>query len=178
MKDFFEIIIGKISNVVPTTLDIKNNIEDCSDEDALAIKEMFSLKMKHKFIERNDFLQNFVVNVNSKTFQCFGFSFIPKLETDDKYNYFGRLDSYFLAEDKLNSEILIVDRYDSFPKKKYTIAPNFKSFLELLPILLEYDKYGYIGVSYTDSKKKEVLSKIKNHLHKRKYYSFFKESII
>lgn len=60
----------------------------------------------------------------------------------------------------------------------YYISQNFEKLLDLLPILISYEKIGFLGERYTTEIKNQTLKQIKELLLEKKYFSFFSESII
>ncbi|MDR6763975.1 putative restriction endonuclease [Flavobacterium sp. 2755] len=120
-------------------------------------------------------MEQFNTNVNFKNFSFFGFT-LKNHEDHKDFVSIGFRDSELLIVIKETNEIALLDG-ESFEVVNY-ISKDFESFLDLISILVSYDKIGFLGDSYTSEIKSETLTKIKESLSVQKYFSFFSEKIV
>lgn len=168
------------------TLNFKNKLtiidKSCPHLDDFLIKgfdkeyaetfvRMFKLNLKHeKIIPYDSLFEMFRHNINFSDFAVLGFDFIDFIEFDDFYQL-GTIDVDLLVLLKSTNEIAIIDFYNF--EISSLVSDSFDSFINLLPILISYDKIGFLGGSYTDEIKNQIKISIKNIISDSKYYSYF-----
>ena len=172
-----------IMNILKTKIDqIKNEIPSLKDfhqagfdlDYANDIIKDFTIDLINEVPDNNNVtIKLFNDYVNFKTFSVFGFNFIEYEEYEDFY-HIGFLDVDYIISIKATNEIAILNSENS--EIEAFISKDFNSFLELMPVLVGYDKIGYLGGNYTPLIKSNTLEEIKQILSMEKYYSFFIQS--
>lgn len=114
------------------------------------------------------------MSVKCNSFSVFGLSLSEVQEYDEFYQIGSReSDPIILLKSTNEVAILDIENYEII----YYISKDFEMFLDLLPILILYDKIGYLGQKYNLEIKNITLEKIINLLVDAKYYTFFSFSI-
>lgn len=165
--------IAAIQNVIPTLNDF---LEKGFDKDyATQISADYSINLKEDFIIDSTFSYLDFFNYNVKMNLCFlGFQLLEQENYQD-FTVIGNRDSDLLILIKKTNEIAIYDQYSS--DIIAYIAKDFEMFLNLLPVLISYDKVGFLGEEYSTNLKKNTFDKIEEVLKSKKYYSFFNQII-
>lgn len=87
---------------------------------------------------------------------------LTEIEEYEDFYKIGDIESDLLILIKSTEEIAILD-HEHF-EIRYYISENFDVFLDLIPILISYDKLGYLGKEYTTAIKNKTLEEIKKIL--------------
>lgn len=165
--------IVAIQNVIPS---INEFLEKGFDKDyATQILADYSIILNENIIleSKISFLDFFNKNVKLNL-SFFGFSLSEQEDFED-FTVIGNRDSDSIIVIKKTNEIALFDQYNS--EILGYLAEDFEMFLDLIPVLISYDKLGYLGEEYSTSLKKNTLKKLKEILKSKKYYSFFDQSI-
>jgi hypothetical protein len=165
--------IEQIKKSCPTIEDfIKKGFDkEYSEEIANDFRIELNNEVSH---ENGELFELFNINVNFKNFCVFGFKFI-QYEEYQEFFHIGFLEADYIIFIKSTKEIAVLDYMSS--EINFFLAKKFDVFLDLLPILIDYDKIGYLGENYTNQIKEETIIEIKVLLEDRKYYSFFEQRL-
>ncbi|SEP21266.1 hypothetical protein SAMN05444671_0320 [Flavobacterium sp. CF108] len=167
--------IDAIKNVCPTIEDFLKKGFDQDYAEQISSDFSISIKPNAVFLENAVLLEQFNKNVNFKNFSFLGFT-LKNHEDHKDFVSIGFRDSELLIVIKETNEIALLDE-ENFEIMNY-ISKDFESFLDLISILVSYDKVGFLGDSYTSEIKSETLNKVREILSDQKYFSFFSETIV
>ncbi|WP_396148964.1 hypothetical protein [Flavobacterium sp.] len=167
--------IAKINSLIPKLDDFLQNGFD--NDYAQAFISDYILEFKKECNETEiELFELFKLNVKYKRFSIFGSMMLTEFEEYEEFYKIGNLESDLLILIKSTKEIAILD-HEHFEIRDY-ISKNFEVFLDLIPVLISYDKLGYLGEKYTIDIKVKTLKEIKKILKSEKYYSFFSYSLM
>lgn len=167
--------IAKINSVTPKLDDFLQNGFD--KDYAQAFISDYILEYKKQCNETEvELFELFKLNVQYKRFSIIGNIMLTEIEEYEDFYKIGNLENDLLILIKSTKEIAILD-HEHFEIRDY-ISKNFEVFLDLIPILISYDKLGYLGEKYTMALKIKTIEEIKKVLKNEKYYSFFSYSLM
>ena len=171
MKELLISKIKNIQNVAPTIDDFLNR--DFDMDYAKEISKDFTICLKDNIQEvpNKSLTELFNQNVKFKGFNFFGFYFCEFVEYKDVIQI-GNRDSDIIIIIKQTDEIALLNT-DTNEIISF-LAKNFAELLDIIPILISYDKIGFLGETYTDEIKKQTLADLKKCLEKKyiKFYEF------
>jgi len=167
-----ELLISKIKNiqiVAPTIDDFLNR--DFDMDYAKEISKDFTICLKDSIQEgpNKSLTELFNQNVKFIGFTFFGFYFCEFEEYED-FIQIGNRDSDIIIIIKQTDEIALLNTETN--EIISFLAKNFVELLDIIPILISYDKIGILGETYTDEIKKQTLANLKKSLEK-KYFKFY-----
>ncbi|RXR35548.1 hypothetical protein EQG68_01225 [Flavobacterium piscinae] len=167
--------IAIINSVTPNLDDFLQNGFD--NDYAQAFISEYILEYKKQCNETEvELFELFKLNVRYKRFSIIGNLMLTEIVEYEDFYKIGNLERDFLILIKSTEEIAIID-HENF-EIRYYISENFEVFLDLIPVLISYDKLGYLGVKYTMDIKIKTLEKIKKIVKSEKYYFFFSYSLM
>lgn len=167
--------IAKINSVTPKLDDFLQNGFDINY--AQAFISDYILEYKKECNETQiELFELFKLNVKYKRFSIIGNIMLTEIEEYEDFYKIGDIESDLLILIKSTEEIAILD-HEHF-EIRHHISENFEVFLDLIPILISYNKIGYLGQEYTIEIKIKTLEEIKKLLKSEKYYSFFSFSLM
>jgi hypothetical protein len=174
-NDKKEIILFVINDIISQTPKIEELLSiGMSHETAEVIQNDFFVEIIDEsisFINNNDLKDAFrMVDLSYLSCGSFFFFDFNSIDEDESFVYFGRSDVFFLCEEKLSKEILIIDRYDG--DYQYYLAPNIITFLRTLPILCQLTKLSYLN-QYDSEKGLNLYNRIKQILVEEKYLEYY-----
>jgi hypothetical protein len=175
-KESLQNKISKIYNVSPNVNDFLNKGFDMKY--SLAMEKNYKIEFTiPENIYELDFSTYYKNFIKFNSFTVFGLRLHQMEESEEFEDFYviGRRESDLIILFKSTNEIAIFDKYNE--EILYYIAKNLEMLFDLLPILIEYDKIGYLDQKYTEEIKNETLSKIKDLITEKKFYSFYKYSI-
>jgi hypothetical protein len=167
--------IAKINSVTPKLDDFLQNGFDKDYTQAFISDYILEYKKECNETEVELF-ELFKLNVQYKRFSIFGSMMLTEFEEYEDFYEIGNLESDLLILIKSTKEIAILD-HERFEIRNY-ISENFEVFLDLIPVLISYDKLGYLGKEYSTDIKNKTLGEIKKILKSEKYYSFFSYTLM
>jgi hypothetical protein len=162
-----------IKEASPTKEDFLNSGFDLNYATAIAQQYHFEFNEANNHSAESLF-ELYRMTVSSRQFSVFGLSLCEVEEEEDFYQI-GNSDADLLILIKATQEIALLD-IENGEIIAY-IAKDFAMFLDLLPLLVLYDKIGYLGQKYTAEVKNKTVEKIIQLIVDPKYYSFFSFSI-
>lgn len=132
----------------------------------------FDIKFKESsYLELNNLFDDFFKNFNIKGFSPGNWSFEQEPYKVDNFIVFATDDIDLLAQDLYTNEIKLFDFFDY--SKVTFIAPNFKTFLDVVIIEIEYDKVGYLNQDFTKEMRITYKEKLKTILKNNKFLDYF-----
>ncbi|UPQ77816.1 hypothetical protein M0M57_09250 [Flavobacterium azooxidireducens] len=167
--------IAKINSVTPKLDDFLQNGFDINYAQAFISDYILEYKKQCNETEVELF-ELFKLNVQYKRFSIIGNIMLTEIEEYEDFYKIGHHESDLIILIKSTEEIAILDHED-FEIREF-ISENFEVFLDLIPILISYDKLGYLGKEYTTDIKNKTLEEVKKILKSEKYYSFFSYSLM
>lgn len=169
-----DLFYKKLQDCIPSIEDLE--MAGYDSEVAETLRNDFVISLKgNSIVNTKSTVNSFFQSFNTRGFCVFNISFLKDLEIHMEYIRFGRMNDFDLIIVNETKEVILYDSITDDVISK--ISESFEDFINIIPLLINYEKRGYLNLPYSRDIKDILIIELKRILKHEEYYKYFFQTI-